>query len=152
MAKRMAPNSKGYKEKRKLAGQLYSEGYNEDDIQKLVNVSMGTIQRWKKQDKWERAELTRRKLEEEIIREADKALLIALKAFKANPNKDLQSINSMLKRFLERKRPDKKINEYIIIFCEDLVDFCIDTGNNELRKQFQEVLTDFAEYARRKHA
>jgi len=146
------PNSRKYKEKRRFGKVLYSEGSSLEEIAKIVSVSIATVKRWHKNDGWERKELERRQLEQAIVEEADKALLEALRAYKKNPGKDLQSLNSMLKSFLERKKPDKKINDYIILFCEVLVDFCVDTGNEDLRKGFQEVLTDFAEYTRRRYA
>lgn len=143
------PMSTEYREKNRACEKMYRDGVtNTSLLGKLFAVRESTVKRWIVKGKWETREEEIKALDDEITRAADEALLKALKEFKQNPSKDLQSLNSMLKGYLERKKPDKRLLEYIILFCDQYVDFCIQKGYEEHRKTFQETLTEFAEYAR----
>lgn len=150
----MAENYKNYKIKREMGEQIYRDGKTDPDyIAQVVGVSSRTIHRWIKKYDWKTKQQKQLSLEEKILQEADEALLVMLQQYRKNPaNADLQSMRNMLKSWLERKRPDKKLNEYIIKFLDQFVDYTIEIGAKDLRKQFQEHVTDFAEYARKRNS
>jgi transposase len=150
----MAENYKNYKIKREMAEQIYRDGKTDIDyIAQVVGVSSRTIHRWINKYDWKTKQQKQLSLEEQILQEADEALLVMLQQYRKNPaNADLQSMRNMLKSWLERKRPDKKLNEYIIKFLDQFVDYTIEIGAKDLRKQFQEHVTDFAEYARKRNS
>lgn len=146
------PRSTEYRLKQKAAGEMFKDGVTDFKQLALVfGVRTSTIKSWHDKNNWKTRDEEIKALDDEIQKAADETLLKALKEYKKSPTKDLQSLNSMLKSYLERRKPDKKILEYIILFCDQYVNFCIEKGYAEHRKVFQETLTDFAEWARVKN-
>ncbi len=153
MNKTRSPHATFYRDAKKIAQELFENGVTEPKtISRHVQVLEGTIKRWIKKGKWITKAETAKNLQEEIETAADEALLQALKRFKTEPqNKDLQSLNSMLKGYLERRKPDRKMLEYILKFQSEVINYCIETGNDVLRKHYQASLLDFSEWLRKKY-
>ena len=148
-----SPNATAYRNAKKIAKELYENGVTDAEaIARNVGVQPRTVKKWIKNDCWITREEDSKDMREKMLAAADAALLKAFERFKDEPfNKDLQSLNSMFNRFLERMKPDKKILEYIIKFQADVIEFCMQSGNETLRKHYQAVLMELSEFLREKY-
>ncbi len=148
-----SPNATAYRNAKKIGEALYKGGITDVKvIARNVGVKPATVSKWIKVGAWVTKDEEIKDTQEKILSAADDVLLKAFERFSDDPlNKDLQSLNSMFKAYLERSKPDKKLLEYIIRFQEDVVEFCMQTGNDVLRKHYQEVLIDLSEFLRKKY-
>lgn len=110
-----------------------------------------TVYRWIKE--WEKKYPDEIKVEKEIKSNISKALNTALKEFIKDPTNGpaLQSVASLLKQHQQIYEPSKELNNYIILFLDQLITYCIDTNNEELRKMLQPEVEDLADYLRKKN-
>jgi len=113
--------------------------------------ALGTVYRWITE--WKKKYPDEIKLEEKIKGNVAKALNVALEEFIKKPTEGLalQSLASLLKQYMQRYEPSKELNNHIIIFLDQLISYCIDTNNEELRTLLQPEIEDMAEYLRRKN-
>ncbi len=148
-----SPNATAYRHAKKIGKELYENGVTDAAaIARNVGVKPATVKKWIKIGCWITKDEEGKDVREKMLIAADAALLKAFERFENEPlNKDLQSLNSMFKAFLDRMKPDRKILEYIIKFQADVIEYCMQTGNNTLRKYYQEVLVDFSEFLRKKY-
>jgi hypothetical protein len=149
-----SPNATKYRKARKEAKELYESGVTDVDVlARRCDVKPNTVKRWIAKGKWQTYAERTAQIQQEIEDAADECLLKALEEFKKDPaNKDLQSLNSMLKSYLERRKPDRKLLEYIIRFVEDVVEFAIATNNDQLRTVYQENIAELSDFLRKKYA
>lgn len=147
------PNATAYRHAKKIGKELYENGVADvKAIARNVGVRPATVKKWIKDGCWVTKEESGKDVREKMLVAADAALLKAFERFENEPlNKDLQSLNSMFKAFLDRMKPDRKILEYIIKFQADVIEFCMQTGNEVLRKHYQEVLMELSEFLRKKY-
>lgn len=148
-----SPNATAYRNAKKIGEALYKGGITDVKvIARNVGVKPATVSKWIKVGGWVTKDEAVKDTQEKILSAADDVLLKAFERFSDDPlNKDLQSLNSMFKTYLERSKPDKKLLEYIIRFQEDVIEFCMQTGNDVLRKHYQEILINFSEFLRKKY-
>ena len=142
-----------YREAKKIAKKLFEKGVTDiATLARHTQVQEQTVRKWIKAGAWQIEAESVENLQQEIENEADQALLTALREYKKDPsNKDLQSLRGMLKEYMERRKPDKKILEYILKFQEEVIAYAIETGNETLRKHYQASLVDFSEWLRKKY-
>jgi len=141
---------RNYKLIRTLACQNWIEG--EEDLQKLAdtyNVGVRTIEKWKREDGWQNREVTLVELRAKVEQLLLEASIKALEDYVANPtNQEKQSLVLLMKQFQKELSPAKELNAYIIKFLEQVIDFCIEKGFDELREQMQEHGHELCEYLR----
>ena len=147
-------NSKIFREKKDEAFKAYIGGKTDPkEIALLVGCSHVTVQKWIKQGKWDKLQSEDRKLDRRIAVARRKALLTALEEYAKDPKSTaLQSLVSILRSEMKKDGDAKEINEYIVTFLDQTTDFFLERGLNGLLKDFQAVLTDLAEYLRKRNS
>lgn len=131
---------------------LYLRGErNQDVLAAKAGRAVSTVYKWIKE--WEKKYPDQIKTEEEIKGNISMALNVALKRFIKSPEDApaLQSVASLLKQHQKLYEPAKELNNYIIRFLDQIITYCIDTNNEDLREMLQPETEDMAEYLRRKN-
>ncbi len=148
-----ATNTRANKERIKQAKAMYLAGNTDSaNLAAIFNVSERTILRWIASYGWATEKSEEQQLEAEIDKAVKKALLEALRNYKDNPGEvALQSLTSLLKQYMQKNKPAKELNEYILLFVEQVVDYALDNDLESLREIWQENLVKIAEYLRAKN-
>lgn len=137
---------------RAQARDMFIEGSTFAQIAEHCKVPVRTIYNWHKRHKWDDSILQEVELEREILEQAKQTLLVGMKRFRENPkDQDLQSLVFMLKDLRRNQAPAKELNNYIVKFQSQVIDFCCERGYDDLRVRLQEVTHDLAEYLRSKN-
>jgi len=142
-----------YRNAKKIGRELYESGITDVKlIARNVGVEPRTVSRWIKKESWNTKNEEIKDLQKKIEKAADQLLFVAMQEYTKDPaNKDLQSLRGLLREYMERKKPDKRLLEHIIKFQEDVIEFCMQTGNDVLRKHYQASLLDLSEFLREKY-
>ncbi len=147
----MPREKRDYKVIKALAKDSWRSG--ERDLQRLAtafDVGIRTIEKWRRDDKWQEAEVSVVELKakaEKLILEAE---IAALEDYIENPkDKEKQSLANMIKNHKEQFAPTKDLNSYIIKFISQVMEFAIENGLDTLRKELQENGRELAEFLRK---
>ena len=143
-------NSKIFREKKELAFEAYLGGKTDpSELAELVGCSPVTVRKWIAAGKWDKLESEERKLLRDISIQQKKAYLVALKEYTKDPqNTALQSLVSFIKQQQNKEVPSRELNDYIVKFLDQVVDYMTNNNLTTLLKQFQANLLDIAEYLR----
>ena len=142
-------NSKIFREK-KLAFEAYLGGRTDPrELAELVGCSPVTVRKWIAANNWDKMESEERKLMRDISIQQKKAYLVALKEYAKDPkNTALQSLVSFIKQQQNKEVPSRELNDYIVKFLDQVVDYMTNNNLTTLLKLFQANLMDIAEYLR----
>lgn len=143
-------NSKIFREKKELAFEAYLGGRtNPRELAELVGCSPVTVRKWIAKGRWDKLESEERKLMRDISIQQKKAYLVALKEYAKDPkNTALQSLVSFIKQQQNKEVPSRELNDYIVKFLDQVVDYMTNNNLTTLLKLFQANLMDIAEYLR----
>lgn len=143
-------NSKIFREKKELAFEAYLGGRTDPrELAELVGCSPVTVRKWIAANNWDKMESEERKLMRDISIQQKKAYLVALKEYAKDPkNTALQSLVSFIKQQQNKEVPSRELNDYIVKFLDQVVDYMTNNNLTTLLKLFQTNLMDIAEYLR----
>jgi transposase len=143
-------NSKIFREKKELAFEAYLGGRTDPrELAELVGCSPVTVRKWIAANNWDKMESEERKLMRDISIQQKKAYLVALKEYAKDPkNTALQSLVSFIKQQQNKEVPSRELNDYIVKFLDQVVDYMANNNLTTLLKLFQANLMDIAEYLR----
>jgi sulfite reductase alpha subunit-like flavoprotein len=143
-------NSKIFREKKELAFEAYLGGRTDPrELAELVGCSPVTVRKWIAANNWDKMESEERKLMRDISIQQKKAYLVALKEYAKDPkNTALQSLVSFIKQQQNKEVPSRELNDYIVKFLDQVVDYMTNNNLTTLLKLFQANLMDIAEYLR----
>jgi len=146
-------NTKDYREKKAACYEKYRQGEtDEKKLSVIFGVSALTVKKWITSGNWKQEADEIAELERKINENMMKALNAGLEQYTKDPqNSSLQSLVQLIKDYIKRTQPTKELNEYIIKFLEQSVDYFIGKGLEDLRVMFQEQLVELADYLRVKN-
>jgi len=146
-------NARKYEIKREAALEKYKEGLTDPEkLSVLFDVRPSTVETWIWKYGWKELAKEVIDLEKTIERNMLIALNKGLEAYIENPaDTSLQSLVALLKEQMNKNKPSRELNEYIVKFLGQTVDFFIGKGLEDMRQSFQENLIELAEYLRVKN-
>ncbi len=146
----MPREKRNYKLIREQAHNMWSDGEKDlSVIASMYRVSPRTIEKWRREDNWVDAEVTEAELKKRLDKSMIQASIKAFEDYSDNPtDKEKQSLVFLIKHFQKQLDPVKELNNYILLFCEQVVDYFVKEGMDQERELFQANLRDIAEYLR----
>lgn len=140
-------NTKENRIKKENCKQMYIEmDKGVVELSQLAGVSVRTIENWIRTEKWNDQKNEIHTIEKQIDINARKALAKGLKAYAETPDKDLQSLVSLLKSFKETNKPTQAYKDNVMKFLDHTVDFFLEREMPETANIFKESLVELAEY------
>ena len=135
-------------EKQKAAKILYTEGYQQNDIAKLLSVSANTVNRWALTGKWKEQKINQNLLEDNSVQRILEMIDYQTRAIKRrieswqkedpdNPRLiERGDIDALQKLFTTIKRDSKKWSDYVSVI-KEFFEF-LQEQNLDLAKQVSE--------------
>jgi hypothetical protein len=146
----MPREKRNYKLIKEQAHSMWRDGEKDlSVIASMYRVSPRTIEKWRREDNWVDAEVTEAQLKQKLDKVMMEASIKAFEDYTENPtDKEKQSLVFLIKHFQKQLSPAKELNNYILMFCEQVVDYFIQQGMDQERELFQANLHGLAEYLR----
>ncbi len=147
------PKKKIYAEKRKLAYELYLNGDRDHySLAEKVGCAPVTIKKWIEKYNWAADDLEYAgfKVQAELARQ--RAYITALQTFADDPlNFKLQDLVKLLEAEKKRTMPSKELNDYIVVFLDQVTDYLLENDMLTMLKEFQKIIHELSEYLRKRN-
>jgi len=148
MGKQTTNDAAGRKLKKLMCEQLYVvQDMSVSECAALVGVTEQTVYRWVAECKWNAKKMEAHALESQIALNAQKALVVGLKAYTEDPNnKNLMSLVSLLKQIHTQQKPTAMYKENILEFLDKTVGYFLSKGLTDIADVFKQNVVELAEY------
>jgi uncharacterized protein (DUF2164 family) len=125
---------------------------NLENLAKLYHVGLRTLEKYKREDKWADLELSDVHLDQKLERVMKEASIKAFEDYITNPaDKEKQSLTNLIKHLEKKLNPTKELNDYILKFLDQLIDYLYEQGMDDVAQAVQANIHDIAEHLRVKN-